>query len=365
MLRKIRFFLVQKADPTKQGLKRIANFTFFRHFTRPKGRSNKTRIETSETSGGIGAGEPSKRQIQQNKDWNKLSSPIPQAKGLVQKADPTKQGLKPYSINGIVWFHSKVQKADPTKQGLKPPSEVYLVNAIFSPKGRSNKTRIETLCLWDRSLSLLIRPKGRSNKTRIETRTMQLYTLWNWWSKRQIQQNKDWNMQLTKSEKKLYSDVQKADPTKQGLKLMIIAYFDWFFNVSKRQIQQNKDWNLRCAIHDDGTRHVQKADPTKQGLKLLTIRCHFCIFLVQKADPTKQGLKPGWHTRMVMRVYRPKGRSNKTRIETGWICPSGAETIRRPKGRSNKTRIETNDIDAYVPNMYTSKRQIQQNKDWN
>gem|GEM_PF-6087446 len=38
-----------------------------------------------------------------------------------------------------------VQKADPTKQGLKH-CEVYTVSfLLLCPKGRSNKTRIETL----------------------------------------------------------------------------------------------------------------------------------------------------------------------------------------------------------------------------
>ena len=37
---------------------------------------------------------------------------------------------------------------------------------------------------------------------------------------------------------------------------------------------------------------VQKADPTKQGLKLIEILFAIPTGLVQKADPTKQGLKP-------------------------------------------------------------------------
>ena len=62
--------VVQKADPTKQGLKPLSALAIKPLTSRPKGRSNKTRIETTYGS--------------------RLRNPIDQ----VQKADPTKQGLK-------------------------------------------------------------------------------------------------------------------------------------------------------------------------------------------------------------------------------------------------------------------------------
>ncbi len=62
--------------------------------------------------------------------------------------------------------------------------------------------------------------------------------------------------------------VQKANPTKQGLKL-----WQPVFVVPVLQL-------------------VQKANPTKQGLKLVFIGLSVGLGLVQKANPTKQGLKP-------------------------------------------------------------------------
>ena len=133
-----------------------------------------------------------------------------------------------------------------------------------SRRMKSIKTRIETQQRLNYSSSPHSR-RMKSIKTRIETIPWLIHHQRVLQSKKVIHQNKDWNRSSIFRNTQPWQ-VQKGDPSKQGLKLM----------------NATSTYNLN---------QVQKGDPSKQGLKH-AIKVNYCfVIFVQKGDPSKQGLK--------------------------------------------------------------------------
>ncbi len=120
-----------------------------------------------------------------------------------------------------------VQKANPSKQGLKP----IMQRRLWSACSKKSKKLIHQNKDWNRRRMML------------------------WWllaeSKKLIHQNKDWNY-LSCFCLRTSLIVQKANPSKQGLKPKLSMPLLWRYSVSKKLIHQNKDWNNKplTALQD-------------------------------------------------------------------------------------------------------------------
>jgi len=185
--------------------------------TSRRDRSNKTRIETGRLCRPTSMPGMSKRPIQQNKDWNTIPMEGASAAAISRRDRSNKTRIETARWNAVLHESRRVEETDPTKQGLKP--WCWISHVSFAPcrRDRSNKTRIETPSFRLLSSSYLSR-RDRSNKTRIETPFYRIFCF-------------------------LSIYVEETDPTKQGLKLRSSSASLSSTVWSKRPIQQNKDWN--------------------------------------------------------------------------------------------------------------------------
>ena len=128
-------------------------------------------------------------------------------------------------MDGVYYiFESRLTELHPTKQGLKPHS-INTAHALPTPyRATSNKTRIETK---HTVLAITLGPPYRatSNKTRIETLpTLTGHQTTVLFLQSYIQQNKDWN-KIVKTKSNAIILLTELHPTKQGLKPIIKCFY--------------------------------------------------------------------------------------------------------------------------------------------
>ena len=157
--------------------------------------------------------------------------------------NPSKQGLK-LSEKKAREIITKVEMTNPSKQGLKHSSKFQLLqNSCRNDK--SIKTRIETNCTQRYNIMFNSR-NDKSIKTRIETKRDLIGHRDGHWGRNDKSIKTRIETDSTRSRPPDQS-VEMTNPSKQGLKQIIVMSFVWL-KKSKWQIHQNKDWNITLLL---------------------------------------------------------------------------------------------------------------------